>query len=356
MENKKLKAAIVGCGNIATRYAQQISSYENLELTGFTDVIPERAVEFAGEYGGQAYASLEEILADEAVDIIVNLTIHHAHVEVITKSLEAGKHVHTEKPLAMTYEEAQALVKLAEDKGLRLSSAPITYMGEAAQTAWKIIREGKLGKVRLVYAEVNHGRIETWHPNPGPFYAVGVMWDVGVYPLTMLTTFFGPVRRVTAFGKVIHPDRVTKEGEPFHIEVPDFNMAALEFENGTLARLTANFYAKGSKQGGSLEFHGDDARLHMGNFQSFNAPVEFGVYGEDYEPVPHLREPYDGIEFGRGIEDLAAAILEGRPHRASAAHAAHVVEIVCGIQESVKTGQAVDIASDFTPPTPMDWA
>ena len=351
-----VRAAIVGCGNIATRYAEQILAYENVHLAGFSDIAPDRAETFAEKYGGRCYPDLQSVLDDTAVNLVVNLTIHHAHAEVITRCLKAGKHVHTEKPLAMSYAEARRLVALADKRNLRLSSAPITYMGEAQQTAWQRIRNGDLGTVRLVYAEVNHGRIETWHPNPDAFYEVGVLWDVAVYPLTLLTAFFGPAESVRSYGRVIYPHRVTTEGRKFTIKAPDLVLAAIEFPGGPVVRLTANFYAKGSKQGGSLEFHGDRGSLYLGNFQSFNAPVEFALYGEPLAPAPHLRPPFEGVEFARGVEDLATAIAEGRPHRASGAHAAHVVEIAEGIQTGICTGETVRFKSTFTPPPPMPWA
>jgi predicted dehydrogenase len=229
-------------------------------------------------------------------------------------------------------------------------------MGEAQQTAWKLMRDGALGTVRLIYAEVNHGRIETWHPNPEPFYQVGPLWDVGIYPTTMLTAFFGPVKRVSAHKTILYPDRETTEGRPFRIDTPDFHLAFLEFDSGHVARLTANFYAKGSKQGGSLEFHGDLGRVYLGNFQRFNAPVEFAEFGDEYAAVEYLKEPFDGIEFARAVEELAEAISEDRPQRATGMHAAHVVEVLQGIQTSAEQERPVEITSTFEPPKPMDWA
>jgi predicted dehydrogenase len=354
---EKVRVAIAGCGNVAKPYAQHITSYPHVELVGFFDLLPERAAAFAAEYGGTVYASLDELLADAAVDLVVNLTIHHAHAAVVRQCLEAGKHVHTEKPLALSSEEAAALVQLAEEKGLRLSSAPITFMGEAQQTAWKYIRDGKLGDVRVIYAEVNHGRIEAWHPNPEPFYQVGALWDVGVYPLTLMTTFFGPVTAVTGVGRVVYPDRVTNEGRPFHISTPDFVVTMLEFAGGQIARLTTNFYIRNTKQGGSLEFHGDAGSLYLQDFQNFGAAVEFAPYGADpLAPVPPVREPFPGIEFGRGVDDLATAIQEGRPQRATGKHAAHVIDILCSIERSLQEGRRVEVTSTFTPPQPMEWA
>ncbi len=355
MPQDTLRVAFVGCGNIAGPYAETLKPYKQIELLGATDVIPERAQQFVARYGGVAYPTLDDLLADDRVDVVVNLTIHYAHATVIAQCLNAGKHVHTEKPLAMTYAEAKALADMADAKGLRLSASPITFMGEAQQTAWKVIREGRLGKVRLVYAEVNHGRIESWHPNPEPFYKVGPLFDVGVYPLTLVTTFFAPARRVTARGRVLYPDRVTKEGRPFHIDTPDWIVAAVELADGTVVRLTTNFYVRSTRQRG-LEFHGDAGSLWLGCFQEFSAPVEFARFGEPFAAVPYVREPFKGIEWGRALVELHDAIREGRPQRATGAQAAHVVEILCAIAASAERGEPVEVTSSFVPPAPMDWA
>lgn len=356
MSPRKIRVAIVGCGNIANRYADRIKTYAACELVGFSDLDPSRARDFAAKYGGKAYENLAALLADPSVELVVNLTIHFAHYEVVKQCLLAGKHVHTEKPLAIQYSEAKELVELAAARGLRLGSAPVTYMGEAQQTAWQLLRSGKAGRVRLAYADINHGRIEEWHPNPEPFYEVGIQWDVGVYPLTLLTTMFGPVRRVTATGKVVHPHRVTKEGRKFTITTPDFVLAMLEFEEGLTARLSANFYVKGGKQGGGLEFTGDLGSVYLGNFQGFDAEVEYAPFGAPYETVPPVRPPFKGTEFARAVEEMADAMITGRPQRASGAQAAHVVEILEAMGTSMREGGPVAVKSNFVPPTPMEWA
>jgi len=355
MTTHPLRVAIAGCGNIAGPYAKTMQAYPQIELAGATDVFSERARALTAEYGGRAYATLDEMLADPSIDLVVNLTIHHAHPAVITQCLEAGKHVHSEKPLAMSYGEAQQLVNLAAARGLRLSCSPITYMGEAQQTAWKTIRSGQLGKVRVVYCEVNWGRIESWHPNPGPFYEVGALFDVGVYPLTLVTTFLAPARRVVAYGKVLHPDRVTQDGAPFHIETPDWVVAAVELADGAVVRLTTNFYVGGHGKQKGLEFHGDLGSLYLSSFQDFHAAVEFSPFGESYAPVPYVRAPFQGVDWGRSVAEIADAITEHRAQRSSGAQAAHVVEICGAISTSLQTGRPVEVASNFTPPWPMDW-
>jgi predicted dehydrogenase len=354
--SQKLRVAIVGCGNISEPYARTLQSYPQLELVGATDLVPERAKALVAKYGGRVYPDLESVLGDDQVDVIVNLTIHHAHPTVIAQCIKAGKHVHSEKPLALTYSEAQRLVSLAEAKGVRLSCSPITYMGEAQQTAWKAIRDGRVGPVRVVYAEVNHGRIESWHPNPEPFYQVGALFDVGVYPLTLLTTMFGPARRAIAFGKVLFPDRVTQEGRPFHIDTPDWVGALIELANGTVVRLTTNFYVGAHGRQKGLEFHGDLGSLYLGCFQEFSAAVEIAPFGGQYEPLPYARPPFKGIDWARALAEMADAIAEDRPQRATGAQAAHVVETLCAITTSMEQGVQVEITSDFPQPAPMDWA
>jgi predicted dehydrogenase len=352
----RLKIAIIGCGNIAQPYAERVGTFPHLELAGFFDVVPERAQEFAKKYGMKAFPSIENLLSDPSIDLVVNLTIHHVHFEITSKCLKAKKHVYSEKPLALSYAETKTLSELAIKEGVRLGSAPITYMGEAQQTAWKAIREGQLGKVRLVYSEINHGPIESWHPRPEPFYDVGVLWDVGVYPITILTAFFGPVRKVHGFGRILLKDRKTNEGVPFSIKTPDFYLSILDFENGVTARLSANFYALATNQAGSIEFHGDAASLRLGSFQQFHAPVEMGKSRPELKPVPPIRTPFQGTDFCRGIEEMGNAILENRPHQCSAEHAAHVVDVIESITKSITQEKSINLNSSFTPPLPCAWA
>jgi predicted dehydrogenase/sugar phosphate isomerase/epimerase len=342
--------AILGCGNIAATYAAQLSSYPEVHLTGVADLDADRAREFADRFGLHAYASPEELMADPEVEVVVNLTIHHAHYATIKACLEAGKHVHTEKPLALTSREAGELVSLAAAKDLRLSSAPTTWLGEAQQAARALIEAGRIGTPRVAYAEVNWGRIESWHPNPGPFYAVGPVFDVAVYPLTLLTAWFGPVRTVTAGGGIVFPHRTTTEGKPFSVESPDWSCAILEFASGLTARLTSSFYVHRTNSQAGLEVHGDLGSLRLSQWDDFGAQLEVGEFAKPMRPLALPRFPYQGVEYARGCRDLALALREGSPHRCTGAQAAHVVEICEAILQSVKSGHSQPVQSDFLLP------
>jgi predicted dehydrogenase len=350
-----LRLALVGCGDISRRYAERIVATDGLVLAGATDVLPGRADAIVGELGGTAYPSLDALLSDDAVDAVVNLTGAQTHAPVTTAALEAGKHVHTEKPLALTHDDATALVDLASARGLVLSAAPATLLGEAQQTAWKLVREGALGRVRVAYAEANWGRIESWHPSPLTLHSVGALVDVGVYPLTVLTAMFGPARRVVAYGTTVAPDRVARDGSSFRLETPDLVVAVLELADGVVARLTASFWVRPGKQRG-IELHGDDGSLFLASWGEFDSRLRFAPDGEHYEPVPLVREPYAGIDWARALVELRDAVRHGRRPRASGEHAAHVVEIVCAIDASRVAGAPVDVHSDFERPEPMEWA
>jgi predicted dehydrogenase len=350
-----MRLAVVGAGNIATPYAERILAVpEHLELAGFADLQAERAQALAETHGGRAYGSLDEVLADDAVDAVVNLTLPAAHAEVTRAVLDAGKHVHSEKPVALRYDDARELAALADAKGLRLSCAPATLLGEAQQTAWKHVREGGLGAVRAVYAEANWGRLERWHPSPEGLYLAGPLVDVGVYPLTILTAMFGPARRVTAYATTIQPVRTRKDGTQFTLETPDFWVANVEFD-GIVARFTATFWVPAGRQRG-LELHGEDAALWMPTWAEFDSRLLRTTDGEEYAPLPYLREPYHGIDWSRPLVDLAEAIRDGRPHRMGAWHAAHVVEVLNAADRSRRKGGSVEIESTFEQPPPLDWA
>jgi predicted dehydrogenase len=346
-----VNVAFVGAGVIALRYADCIRAEPRLTLLGATDPVPGRAEAL----GGVDYPSLDALLADDAVELVVVLTPPTSHATVARAALEAGKHVYSEKPLALDAGEARSLVELANRLGVRLSAAPATLLGEAQQTAWKFIREGGIGEVRVAYAEANWGRIESWHPAPESLYEVGPFTDVGVYPLTILAAMFGPVRHVTAYATTVVPDRVRRDGAPFALSGPDLYVAVLQHESGVVARLTASFWVSPSKQRG-LELHGDGGSLWMQTWHDYDSDLEWTVDGETYTPVPYVRKAYKGVDWVRPLADLADAVRDERPHRLSAELAAHVVEVLAAVKTSAGGGGTIDVGSDFPQPEPMEWA
>jgi len=352
-----VRMGLIGCGNIAGHYMNCLKGAEGIEVIGVVDLNTEVAKAFAEEHGLKCFASAEELLADPSLDLVINLTIHHAHFPVTKAALEAGKHVFSEKPLTTDPDQAHELVRIARENGVRLGCAPVTYLGEAQQTCAQLVRNGSLGEIRVVYAEVNHDRIENWHPFPSAFYEVGPVWDVGPYAVAFVTSILGPVRTVQAFGKVVHARRARKDGTSFSVESPEFVVAMLELACGTTVRLTTNFYVGAmtpSQQ--NVEFHGLKGSCIIDSWFGFNARVRAAEFGEPLQDVPSAfpKACEGGIEWSRGLRDMADAIRNDRPHRCSGEHAAHVTDVLCAINRSVeKEGLIQHLTSDF--PLPQPW-
>lgn len=355
-----LRVAVVGCGNIADAYGDAMLGRPELAILGATDLEASRAAAWVGKFGGTAYPSLDALLDDPDVEAVVNLTTHRAHAEVVARAIGAGKHVHTEKPLATTFDEAAELVAMADRHSVRLSCAPTTWLGEAQQTAWKLIREGAIGTPRVVYATVDWGRIERWHPNPEPFYEVGPVFDVGVYPLTLMTAWFGPIVSVTAAGTIVLPGRTTIDGRAFTPQTEDLLIAVLVFRSGILARLTADFYVGDPAENrAGLEVHGDRGSIATSWF-SATAPVLVGPFGGRYRRIRPIREPASALpswcDWATGLVELGRGLRERRPHPTGAAHAAHVVQVIEAIHRSARQRSAVELTADFPAPAPQTWA
>ncbi|AWN22159.1 gfo/Idh/MocA family oxidoreductase [Deinococcus irradiatisoli] len=350
-----IRLAIIGCGVIAGPYAQDIQGFKSLKLHGCFDVDTDKARRYAETHGCRAYASLEEALGDPDVDVVVNLTVLPAHYSVNKQALEAGKHVYSEKPLAATAGQAQELVALARERGVRLSGAPATWLGHAQQRALRELQAGSIGPVRVIYAEANHGRIERWHPVPHSFYQVGPLRDVGVYPLGVITSIFGPARQVWAYATILKPQRVTKRGEPFTVSAPDWYAVMIELESGPLVRLTASFYVsdKGAQPEG-IEFHGDDGQLLLGDWFQPGGGVRRAEFGETYQDLPDFTPSGAAFSWAAGLDDLGRAIREDRPHRLSGEQATHIVEILEAAHQSIASGQPVEIHSRFVPAAPVE--
>ncbi|MEW6360109.1 MAG: Gfo/Idh/MocA family oxidoreductase [Planctomycetota bacterium] len=357
---KPVGIGFVGCGNIAGPYAKSVLTHKDrLKIVGAADVDPARAEAFAKEHGGRAFGSYEEMLDCDEVEIVVNLTIHLAHAEVTRQALDAGKHVHSEKPLATKRKDAVGLVSLVKKRGLLLGCSPFVILGEAQQTLWKAVRDGMIGRPLEAMAEMMHGRIESWHPNPGPFYGEGAgpMLDVGCYPLNVLTSILGPVESVRGAAATRIPERTIasgpKAGEAFRVITPDHVNGLLQFACGAGGRLGASFTVAKTVHTG-VEIHGTAGALRLESPTSFNSPVQFCPIGsKEWQPVPYVADPFKGIEWSRGLLDMADAIRTGRRPRCTGEQAAHILDICLSILDAAEKGKEVKVASTFASPEPV---
>jgi predicted dehydrogenase len=345
--------AIIGCGDVARHYLEGIRTHPELALVGAFDRNPGRAAGLLEGTGGRAYDSLVDLLDGDAVELVVNLTRQRQHFDISSLVLERGLHLYSEKPLAPTFAEAAALVDLAAANDARLACAPLTSLGDAQAQAWRLVSSGRLGRVRVVYAEANWGRIESWHPRPQDFYDVGPTFDVAVYPLTLVTSILGPAASVRASAETLLPERQTLAGERFRADAPDFSTAVLTLRDGTLVRATASFYVPlASKQRG-IEFHGDRGSLHLANALWFDAEVELCEPSEgEYAPVAPDASRLAKIDYARGVAAFAGAIRRDEPHYGDGRQAAHVVEIIEAIHASAQRKEEIVLTSSFPVPDP----
>ena len=342
-----MDCVFVGAGAVATRYAAGLPD-SPLDLVGVADLDVGRAESLATSNDAAAYGSLDEMLEAEPAPLVVNLTSHGAHAGVTERALAADRHVFTEKPLALETERAAELVQTAASSGLGLAAAPISHRAPTQRHAASFLADGRFGQIRLGYAYAHVGRVTEWHDDPDSFLAVGPLYDGAVYPLSLLVAWFGPVKRIrTADSLDVWPEREPRDPEAdSHVE------ATLEFARGPVVRLAASFYAPHrSREFYSLELHGDDGSLYLGDVGALDTAVErlqVAGSGRDYVPAP-IPYPTDPIEYLAGPERLAAAVERGESPTHSGKRAAHVVGIISAIERAAADGGPVPVEGSEPP-------
>ena len=393
-----MKTAIVGCGYVAEQYGATLAAHPDIELVGAHDNNAANLAAFTNRWPVRKYESLDQLLADGDVELVLNLTNPRSHFEINKRALEAGKHVYSEKPLAMTTGDAEMLAGIAARHNRHLASAPCSVLSETAQSLWRAIRNREVGRVRLVYANFDDGMIA---PNMAPWTwtnSLGVPWpakdefEIGCtyehagYVLTWLCAFFGPVRRITAFAKVLLPDK----GIAVDRMAPDFSVGVLEFDDGVTARVTCGLVAPLDK---SLSVVGDEGTLFVGNVRNDAAPVMLQSSAlprwqsalvrrtrimqrwlEDrgalssaealFARAYPLAQPRSGgvvsaqkpVDFLRGPSELVQAIAEARPCRLSAEFGVHIVEIIEVLQYPERFNHHKTLTTSFAPIAPLEWA
>ena len=358
MAKDKFRIGIIGCGKISGRYLTQCPLFDLLEVAACADIIMDRATASAEEHNVPKACTVEELLADPDIDIAVNLTIPEAHAEVSLAILEAGKHLHTEKPLAVAREDARKVLDKATEKGLRVGSAPDTFMGGGIQTCRKLIEDGVVGEpIAATAFMVNHGA-EHWHPDPTFLYqpGAGPMLDVGVYYLTALVNLIGPIKRVTGFARATFPERtITSKpnyGKKIRVNTPTHITGVMEFDNGALGTIITSSDVWGNDLP-RMEIYGTEATLSVPDPNTFGGPVRIRRgRAEEWEDVP-LSHPYAGAWRGIGVADLAHGLRSGRPHRASGELAYHVLDTMLAFLDTAQVGKAVEIAGTCDRPTAL---
>jgi hypothetical protein len=345
---ERVGVGIIGCGNISEAYLKAAPTFLIVDIRGVADLRPEAAKARADAFGLRAMA-VENLLADPSIEIVVNLTPPLAHVEVGLRAIDAGKHMHSEKPLGILAREARSLLERATARGVRVGCAPDTFMGGAHQTCRKLVDEGVIGRPVAGTAFFLCPGHESWHPNPAFYYAPGggPMLDMGPYYITELVNLLGPVEQVS--GMTARPrERRTITSQPLaggtiEVEVATHVTGTLRFVSGAVVTIAMSFDVPQHRHA-PIELYGTEATLLVPDPNRFGGAIEIGrnkTWSE--RPIEHAYA--DGNYRIIGVADLAHAIRSGRAHRASGELAYHVLEVMEAFQISSERGMHVAIES-----------
>jgi len=389
---KAMRIGIVGCGFTADHYMISLSRFPELQIVGATDIVVDRAAGFCSWFKMKHYKDLAEMLADPGIEMVLNLTSSSSHYEVSKAALEAGKHLYSEKPLALEFSMAQELVDLAKAKGLGLTMAPCNLLSESAQTLWKALRKNEIGSVHVALAELDDGpfhlaQSHTWKADSGAPYdyreefRVGVTAEHAGYHLSLLSAFFGPAKSVTAFSAVVWPDRPISDEERLTLTTPDFTVSCITFESGVVARLTCSLV---SPYNHMLKLVGDTGTLSIHEPWNYASPVYLdrfsyfryraeryliaqeqptlrnlvGKHPRRYPPVAKasLKQRYARYRmvYARGVVDLVWAIQQQRQPTLSPNFCLHLTELALAMQKADPV--PYQVKTKFAPVAPLDEA
>ena len=354
----RVRVGVIGCGNISPQYFRWMATFRDLDVVACADLDGDKARARAVEFGVPRACSVDDLLADAAIEIVLNLTVPAAHAAVNLQILQAGKHAYTEKPFAVERADGQQVLDLAAAKGLLTGGAPDTFLGGGIQTCRKLIDDGAIGQpIAATAFMMGHGP-EGWHPNPDFYYQKGggPMFDMGPYYLTALVALMGPVRRVTGCTGTSFAERTItnpklRTGEKIPVHTPTHIAGVFDFASGAVGTIITSFdvWAHSCPR---IEIHGTEASLSVPDPNTFRGPVRLRRPGDsDWTEVPLTHSE----EVGRGmaVADMAVALRQGRPHRASGGLAFHVLDLMHAFHEASAQGQHLEIRSGVERPAAL---
>ena len=345
----KHRVGIIGCGNISDTYLEMGAKFASLEVIAVADMDAVKRDAQAAKYGVQAL-EIDALLASN-VDVIVNLTPPAAHASVTMRALASGKHVYSEKPLAVRLEDGWAIRDLALQKGLRVGCAPDTFLGAGLQTSRQLLENSAIGQPLNSFASMMSRGPEGWHPNPEFFYqpGAGPLFDMGPYYITALIHFFGSISSVTASARKSLEARVSGTGAVIPVNTVTHVSANLEFTGGCMATLLLTFDVQQSTLP-RFELYGTTGTLIAPDPNTFGGPVLLrGADANDWTEQPVTR-PYTDNSRGLGLAEMMNAFAGGHPHRASLDLALHVLETMHAILGSAERGERVKLETSVTQP------
>lgn len=357
---ERVRVGVVGCGAISAAYLRTAAQLPVLDITSVADLDMDRARARADEFSIARACSVEKLLADPEIEVVLNLTVPKAHAPVALQALRSGKHTFAEKPLAVDREEGRKVVQAGLELGLRVGCAPDTILGAGIQTARKLVDEGAIGRPVAFTALMMCPGHESWHPSPEFYYETGggPMFDMGPYYLTALLNLLGPVRRLTGAASIAIAERTItsepKAGTRIRVETPDHVCGTMEFENGAIGTLIMSFAVRHPLHDRAfpITLYGTEGAMKVPDPNTFDGPVQVrGASDTEWREVPHAFP--SGYGRAVGLADMAHALRSGRPHRCSAEQAYAVLDMMQGFLDSARDGRAFTPAPGYERPAPM---
>ena len=366
---ERLGVGIVGCGNISAAYLTLAPLFRSLDVRAVADINHEAALTRAEEYPVAAL-SVEDLLGSKDIDVVVNLTVPDAHFSVSSSILEAGKHVYSEKPLVLTLEQGRQLRELASERGLRIGSAPDTFLGGSHQLARERIDAGVIGDVVAGTAHFMSRGMEHWHPNPDFFFLPGggPVLDVGPYYITNMVHLIGPVKRVAALATAADNSRTIRtpgprEGEEIPVRTPTNIHSLLEFHSGATVTFSASWDVWAHRHN-HMELYGREGSLLLPDPNFFGDSVRMADRNGAFLPLEEWDHPL-GIPNecpsatsvanyrAAGLADMASAPIRNEPHRCSLELALHVVDVLTSILRSGEREEWCWLSTTCERPDPL---
>ena len=365
-----MRVGIIGCGNISETYFECQNLFNNFNIVACADINVEAAKKSAEKYNVKAF-SVDDILSNQEVDLIINLTIPSAHKEIILKSLNAGKHCFSEKPLAMNFDEGLEISDLANSKKLYVGCAPDTFLGAAGQKARSLIEENKIGDVVLgTFNIMSHG-MEHWHPNPDFFFkpGAGPVFDLGVYYITQLVNLIGPIKSISSLSGTATQERIItsepRNGEKIKVETPTTLMGSLEFHNNAKIQFFCSWDVWKHTHS-TIELYGLNGSMIVPDPNFFSGDILISYKEENWQTINNdnmalgipNKTDNNGVKIanyrGIGLTDMIDSINNQRQARCSLDLAVHVLEVMDGIIKSSTDRKIYNIKTKPSQPNFLD--
>ena len=370
---KVFKVGLIGCGHIAETYFRAHKYFNNFRIIKCADLNHLAAKKCAKTYKIKAL-SVKNLLKDKEIEIILNLTVPKAHFEVSKKALLNNKHVYTEKPMAINLKDGKELLKISKRKRLYIGNAPDTFLGGGNQKSKEILEKNSIGKINLGNIIFAYPGVQSYHPNPEPWFAKkegGPVIDMGPYYLTALVNLLGPAKQVWGSFMWNKKKRIIgigpRKGSSIKVLCPTTYLGTIFFNSGAIIRFTLSFDVIAHHRN-HIELYGSKGSILVPDPNMFGGSVYTckklgGTWKEHktnkmYLGKINIRQkslraneaPINANYRGVGLAEMAYCIQNKKKHRCNGDLSFHVLDIIQSIMIAAKKRKRINIKSSCSIP------